>query len=118
MERSDPPGAVSNINAIDFYDIRPGYAIDGNKTVFVTDDGRTWAKLGSEIADHNFFGVDTDGTDDITVSGGGWTIFNWAGTQWVRMDTGDTDLRDGEADDTTAITLGGGGAVFRRTDTG
>lgn len=108
------PGSGSNINAIDFYDDRKGHAVDGNKTVFVTSDGETWDKLGIENADHNFYGVDSNGTNDVWVAGGGGTIYHWNGSEWIRDDTGDASLRDIEvADDTSAgLTVGGGGKVY------
>nr|WP_255151151.1 hypothetical protein [Halorarius halobius] len=112
------PGSGSAINALDFFGDRYGHAVDGNKTVFYTRDGSTWDTLGIENADHNFYGVDSDGFDDVTVSGGGGTVYNWTGSQWVRQDTGDASLRDLEVTGTPGLTVGGGGAVFRRGETG
>jgi hypothetical protein len=112
------PGSGSNINAIDFYDPRKGHAVDGNQTVFSTGDGTRWEKMGIENADYNFYGVDSDGADEVTVSGGGGSVYNWNGSEWIREDTGDADLRDVEADGTPGLTVGGGGVVYRRSDTG
>jgi hypothetical protein len=112
------PGSGSNLNAIDFHGPRSGHAVDGNQTVFATDDGTTYDKLGIEGADYNLYGVDSDGADDVTVSGGGGSIYNWDGSEWVREDTGDPGLRDVDASGEAALTCGGGGAVFRRDSTG
>jgi photosystem II stability/assembly factor-like uncharacterized protein len=112
------PGSGSAINAIDFHGPRAGHAVDGNQTVFVTDDGGSYERLGIENADYNFYGVDSDGPDDVTVSGGGGSVYNWTGARWIREDTGDAGLRDVEAAGTPGLTVGGGGAVFRRDGDG
>jgi len=108
------PGSGSNINALDFFGPRSGHAVDGNKTVFVTDDGSTYDKLGIADANNNFYGVDSDGDADVTVVGGGGTVFEWNGSEWIRTDLGDASLRDIEVTDDGSYTVGGGGAVFRR----
>ncbi len=107
------PGSGSAINAIDFHSAREGHAVDGNQTVFVTDDGTAWDKRGITDANHNFYGIDSDAADDVTVSGGGGTVYAWNGSQWVRSDTGDADLRDVEVEGSDGLTVGGGGVVFR-----
>jgi hypothetical protein len=112
------PGSGSAINAIDFHGPRSGHAVDGNKTVFVTDDGATWNKLGIENANVNFYGVDSDGDDDVTVSAGGGMIHNWNGSSWIPQDTGDAGLRDIEADGEDALVVGGGGQIYRRDSRG
>jgi len=108
------PGSGSNINAIDFFGDGKGHAVDGNQTVFYTRDGTTWDRLGIENANYNFYGVDSDGFDDVWVSGGGGSIYRWNGSEWIRTDLGDASLRDVEvADgDGQGFTVGGGGAVF------
>ena len=110
------PASGSNINAVDFHDERSGHIVDGNKTVLYTDDGATWDKLGIADANTNFYGVDSDDADDVTVSGGGGTVWNWDGNEWRRGDTGDAGLRDVEAAGQSALTVGGGGKVFREVD--
>ncbi|MFB6196117.1 MAG: hypothetical protein ABEI80_08085 [Haloplanus sp.] len=108
------PGSGSNLNAIDFHDARSGHAVDGNQTVFVTEDGDTWEKIGVEDADHSFYGVDSDAADDVTVVGSGGTVLHWDGAEWTREDTGDVDLGDVERNGDRGLAVGGGGAVFRR----
>lgn len=112
------PGSGSNINAVDFFGARDGHIVDGNKTVFETDDGETWQKIGLEDANVNFYGVDADGSDDVWVSGGGGMIFHWDGTEWTPTDTGDASLRDLEVtpDDADGLAVGGGGTVYDLTD--
>jgi hypothetical protein len=107
------PGSGAAVDAIDFYDGRKGHAVDGNQTVFVTGDGATWERLGIADANHNLYGVDSDAADDVTVSGGGGTVYAWNGSQWVRSDTGDASLRDVEVGGGGGLTVGGGGVVFR-----
>ncbi|SDZ97086.1 Uncharacterized protein SAMN04488065_1486 [Haloplanus vescus] len=108
------PGSGSNINAIDFYGPRSGYAVDGNTTVFSTSDGSTWEARGIEDADSDFYGVDADGEDEVTIVGGNGTVYRWSEGAWVRSDTGDASLRDVEVTGETGVTVGDGGAMFRR----
>ena len=111
------PGSGSNINAVDFYDDRAGHIVDGNKTVFHTTDGETWEEIGLADANVNFYGVDSDGADDVWVSGGGGMVFHWDGAEWTPADTGDAGLRDIEVtDDGAGLTVGGGGKVYERAD--
>ena len=110
------PGSGSNVNALSFYDDRAGHAVDGNTTVFEAADGSTWEKRGIADANSDFYGVDSDGSDDVWVSGGGGTIHRWNGAEWTRADTGDAGLRDIEVDGGEGLTVGGGGAVFRLAD--
>jgi hypothetical protein len=110
------PGSGSAINAVDFFDDRQGHAVDGNKTVFVTDDGSSYDKLGIADANVNFYGVDSDGDDAVTVVGGGGIVYDWDGSQWTRTDLGDAQLRDVEVCDCGhhGLTVGGGGRVFAK----
>lgn len=112
------PGSGSNINAVDFFDDRKGHIVDGNKTVFYTEDGASWNELGIADANVNFYGVDSDGFDDVWVSGGGGMIYRWDGGEWTPTDTGDASLRDVEVtdDDSAGYTVGGGGAVYELAD--
>ena len=70
------PGSGAAVNAIDFHGPRSGHAVDGNQTVFATDDGSTYDRLGIENANYNFYGVDSNGFDDVTVSGGGGSVYD------------------------------------------
>ncbi|WEL20962.1 hypothetical protein [Halorhabdus sp. BNX81] len=106
------PASGSNINAVDFYDEKSGHIVDGNKTVLHTQDGATWNKIGLADANVNFYGVDSDGPDDVWVSGGGGMVFHWDGVEWTPTDTGDAGLRDLEVADGEGLTVGGGGEVY------
>jgi hypothetical protein len=108
------PGSGSNVNALDFHGPRSGHAVDGNKTVFVTDDGSTWEEVGIADANYDLYGVDSDAPDDLTVVGGGGTVYHWNGSRWVREDTGDASLRDVEMAGKSGLAVGGGGVVYRR----
>jgi len=111
------PGSGSNINAVDFYDDEKGHIVDGNKSVFHTEDGATWDKIGLADANVNFYGVDSDGADDVWISGGGGMVFHWDGVEWTPADTGDAGLRDIEvrSDGGDGLTVGGGGKVYDLT---
>jgi len=110
------PGSGSEINAIDFNGSRAGHAVDGNQTVFDTDDGSTYDKIGLQDANVNLYGVDSDGADDVWVAGGGGMIFDYDGADWTPTDTGDADLNDIEVDGDTGYVVGGGGVVFGRSN--
>jgi hypothetical protein len=107
------PGSGSAVNAIDYFGGRSGNAVDGNMSVFQSDDGSTYGKTGVADANNDFFGVDSDAFGDVTVVGGGGTVLEWDGAEWVRTGLGDARLQDVEVDD-IAYTVGGGGTVFRR----
>ncbi|WP_424002886.1 WD40/YVTN/BNR-like repeat-containing protein [Haloarcula salina] len=112
------PGSGSAINAVDFHGPRSGHIVDGNKSVFATDDGATWDKIGLADANVNFYGVDSDGPADVWVSGGGGMVFHWNGSAWTSADTGDAGLRDVEVtdDDDSGYTVGGGGKLYALDD--
>jgi uncharacterized membrane protein len=106
------PGSGAALPAIDFHDDRAGHLVDTNGTVFATDDGETWDPIGIGDANVNFYGVDSDGADDVTVSGGGGMIFRYDGAQWTPTDLGDAGLKAVTYDDGDGFTVGGGGVVF------
>ncbi len=127
------PGSGSNINAVDCFGTRAGHIVDGNKTVFETDDGSTWGKIGLADANVNFYAVDShgesarqtesgdvdsDGFDDVWIAGGGGMIFHYDGSEWTPADTGDASLRDIEVTDGNddGLAVGGGGAVYDLSD--
>ena len=107
------PGSGSNVNAVDFFGVREGHIVDGNKSIFVTDDGGTYDKFGIADANVNLYGVDSDADDDVWICGGGGRIFLYDGTQFVPFDVGDASLRDIEVGSNDGgLAVGGGGAVF------
>jgi hypothetical protein len=109
---STTPGSGSAIQAIDFFGSRSGHAIDGNQTVFATDDGGTYDKIGLADADVSLYGLDSDAFDDIWLAGGNGTAFEYVDTQWVSASTNDTQLLDIVVDDGSGITVGGGGDIY------
>lgn len=107
------PGSGAAVHDIDFYEDRAGNAIDGDQTVFSTDDGGTYDPIGVEDADHAFSGLTAAAPDAVTVVGGGGTVLEYDGAGWTRTDLGDAQLNSVSGRDLVA---GEGGAVFRRTD--
>jgi hypothetical protein len=109
------PGSGSAFPAIEFHDSRSGHAIDTNGKVFVTDDGSTYEPIGIEDVDITFYGLDSDGDSDVTVSGGNATVYTYDGSQWTPESLGDADLFDVETDAGNGYTVGAGGVVFEAT---
>ncbi|NUC72958.1 hypothetical protein HTZ84_11665 [Haloterrigena sp. SYSU A558-1] len=106
------PGSGAGLKAIEFFGDRAGHAIDTNGRVYATDDGVTWNAIGIEDADSTFYGLDSDAADDVTVSGGNASIFEYDGSQWVPESLGDADLFDVETDGDEGYTVGSGGVIF------
>jgi len=106
------PGSGSGLSAIDFHDDRAGHVVDTNQTVFATDDGATWDVIGLANAGVTFYGVDSDGADDVFVSGGNGRVFDYTDSAWTPSTLGDAGLRDIEVEDGAGLTVGGGGKVF------
>jgi len=107
------PGSGSGLSAIDFYDDGSGHVIDTNGKVFATDDGVTYEAIGIEDADVTFYGLDSDGADDVTVSGGNASVFTYDGSRWTPESLGDTDLVDIETTAGDGYAVGGGGVIFQ-----
>jgi len=106
------PGSGSAIQGVDFFGPRAGTVVDGNQSVFRTDDGETWDRVGVADADSSFYGVDADGPGDAWVAAGGGTILRRDGAAWRTTSTGDAALRDVEAEDGAGLAVGAGGAVY------
>jgi hypothetical protein len=109
------PGSGSRLPAIDFRSERAGHAVDTNGSVFATTDGETWAEIGVEDADETYFGVQSDGAEDVTVVGDGGTVRTYDGAAWGGTTLGDARL-NGVTTDGTAVAVGAGGAVFEGSD--
>lgn len=112
------PGSGSGFPAIEFHDDRAGHLIDTNGRVFATDDGTTWNPIGLEDADVTFYGLDSDAADDVTVSGGNASVFEYDGAQWVPESLGDADLLDVETEANDGYAVGGDGVIFELDDGG
>jgi photosystem II stability/assembly factor-like uncharacterized protein len=86
------PGSGSTIPAIDFRDERKGHLCDTNGSVFATEDGENWEKIGIENANVNYYGIESDGEDEVYVVGGGGIIREYNGNSWDTEDLGDERL--------------------------
>lgn len=107
------PGSGAAVHDIDFHGDRAGNAVDGDQTVFSTDDGGTYDPIGIEDADHEFHGLTAAAPDAVTVVGEGGTVLDYDGAGWTRTDLGDAQLNSVSDRDLVA---GEGGTVFRRAD--
>jgi hypothetical protein len=110
------PGSGSSIQAIDCHDVKACHAVDTNGKVFATDDGVTWDAIGIPDANVNFYAVDSDGADDVWVSGGNGMVFHWDGDEWTPTDLGDAGLKDIEIDGGSGYAVGNSGQVFHYED--
>lgn len=112
------PGSGAELSAVDFFGTDDGHVVDTNQKAFVTDDGTSYDTVGIGNAGVTFYGVDSDGFDDVWVSGGNDTLFHYDGDQWTSTNLGDADLHDVElaGDDADGYTVGAGGKVYDRTD--
>ena len=106
------PGSGTGLSAIDFYSNRSGHAIDTDDDVFATDDGVTYDTIGIEDADVTFYGLDSDAADDVTVSGGNASVFDYDGSQWTATTLGKADLFAVETAGGDGYAVGSDGAVF------
>lgn len=86
------PGSGSTIPAIDFRDDRKGHLCDTNGSVFATEDGETWEKIGIEDANVNYYGLESDGSDDVTIVGGNGIVREYDGASWGEENLGDKTL--------------------------
>lgn len=108
------PGSGAALNAVDFFAPRAGHLVDGNQSVFETDDGGTWTGIGIADADVDFQAVDSDGPETLWVAGGSGMVYRWDGTEWTPSNLGDAGLQDLEvnSNEATGLAVGGDGAVF------
>jgi photosystem II stability/assembly factor-like uncharacterized protein len=109
------PGSGSRIPAIDFRSERAGHLVDTNGSVFATTDGETWEEIGVEDADETYYGVQSDGAEDVTVVGDDGTVRAYDGAAWGESNAGDARL-NGVDTDGTAVAVGAGGAVFEGSE--
>lgn len=108
------PGSGDALNAIDFHGDRAGNVVAEGGRVFETDDGTTWNRIGLEDADAAFYGLDADTADDVTVSGGNASVFEYDGSRWTPESLGDADLVDVEICGGDGYAVGGGGVIFEQ----
>ena len=106
------PGSGAGLEAIDFYSNRSGHAIDTNDEVFATDDGVTYDTIGIDDADVTFYGLDSDAVNDVAVSGGNGSVFDYDGSQWTPTNIGAADLFAIETAGDDGYAVGSDGAIF------
>ena len=104
-------GQGNGFPGIDFYDERSGHTVNTNASVFETDDGTTYERIGIPDTDNSLYGIDSDGSDDVWVVGGGGSVWRYNGA-WRRTDLGNLALRDIEIEDESGYTIGESGRVF------
>ena len=86
-------GQGDALTAIDFHGERSGHVVNANGSAFETDDGTTYGRIGVEDTTNAFYGIDSDGPEDLWVTAGGGTVYRYDGA-WRRYDLGDPTLRD------------------------
>lgn len=112
----------NSLTAIDFHDTRKGHVVN-EKTLFTTVDGSSWRALPRPAKGlHHFYGVDSDGPKDVTVSGRNVSIWHWTGSRWVRKDTKlnghrDVEVRRGQRD-SSGLAVSRHGGVIRLDGSG
>lgn len=100
------------LNGIDFHDTRSGHVVNTNGTAFATTDGATWGRIGVADSNGGFYGVDSDGAQDVWVAAAGGVVYRYDG-EWTRTRLGDgPTLRDIEIEAGTGYTVGESGRVY------
>ncbi|WP_254839131.1 hypothetical protein [Natronomonas marina] len=96
---------------IDFYDVTSGHVINTNGNVFATIDGTSFDKIGIADSNGSFYGVDSDGPQDVWVAASGGVVYRYDGA-WTKTVLGDPTLRDIDVADGTGYAVGESGHVF------
>ena len=104
-------GQGDALTAIDFHGERSGHVVNGNGSAFKTDDGTTYRRIGVEDTTNAFYGIDSDGPEDLWVTAGGGTVYRYDGA-WRKYDLGDPTLRDVAIEDAQGYAVGESGRVF------
>ena len=108
------PGSGSTIPAVDLYDERAGHVGDTNQSVMATETVGEWSKIGIDNVDENFYGIASNGSENVWVCGNRGKVFDYDG-EWNRTTLGEVVLRsiDVASDRSQGLTAGSGGRVFR-----
>lgn len=96
---------------IDFHEARAGHVVNTNGNAFATDDGTAYERIGVADSNGSFYGVDSDGQEDVRVAASGGVVFHYDGA-WRKTVLGDLRLRDIEMDGRGGYTVGRSGRVF------
>jgi len=111
---SATPGNGSAINAVGFFNARKGHIVDENQSVFYTQDGSTWSDAGIADANIQFYGIDSESSDDAWVSGGNGMIYHWNGSEWISTSVAEATLNDIVigAEGQSGYTVGGSSTII------
>jgi len=96
---------------IDFHDARGGHVVNTNGKVFATADGTAYDRIGIPDVNGSFYGVDSDGPEDVWVAGDDGVVYRYD-CAWTKTSLGDPTLRDIEVEDGVGYTVGESGRVF------
>jgi hypothetical protein len=107
------PGSGSNINAVDFYDDRKGHIVDGNKSVFHTQDGATWTPADTGDAGLRDIEVTGGGGDGLTAGGGG-KVYDLSAGKWAQEAAPTGQKLKAVVRGDPDIAVGSGGTIIER----
>lgn len=110
------PGTGAEIKAVDFPEPRTGTLADTDGAVYETGDGESWETAIDGVG-VTLYGTDgaADGDQHTWVTGDG-TVCHRHGAEWQVDAPTSSSLHDVDCTDSEAMTVGGGGLVFRYDD--
>lgn len=104
------------LNGVDFHDATAGHVVNTNGNAFATADGTSWERTGVADSNGGFYGVDSDGSEDVRVAADGGVVYRYDGA-WTKTTLADgPTLRDVDVEDGTGYTVGESGRVFEYVD--
>lgn len=113
------PGGGSSIKGGDLIDPTTSYFSDTNAKVYESTNGRdSYDTIGIPGGSVGLYGVGAADRDDVSVAGGDGSVFRYNGAIWTKLAVSGSGLSALERADTSGLTVGGSGTVYRRTWTG
>lgn len=115
------PGGGSTIPGIDFYSRTKGHVCSTSQYVAKTaDGGANWNRIGIDFAGGSFFGIASEGKQDVNVAGGNGIIYRYDGFRWTPhvVDDGRQAIRAIDRDGQDGLAAGNGGKVYERQSAG